>query len=239
MKVHTKSHRKINSIAPGRWTAYLAAAAASTFAGVGSAEAEIHYSGDVSIKLKGHARATLPLSNGASLVFQNKDTGSTFWQDFDFVITGAISGSARPVYGSRFVFLANLPAGENVSAGSFSSVAGHPNIGVLISNWSDGQFTPVGESGRGFVGFRFNSGNGTQYGWARISTRDDIINGRHHIRDNIKDYAWGDVGDDISTGQTQSLQPANATSVAGSLGLLAFGAQGVDTWRTQRMPKSN
>jgi hypothetical protein len=239
MKIQTKSHRKINSIAPGRWAAYLAAAAASTFAGAGSSEAEIHYSGDVSIKLKGHARATLPLSNGASLVFENKDPGSTFWQDFDFVITGAISGSARPVYGSRFIFLANLPARENVSAGSFSSVAGHPNIGVLISNWSDGQFSPVGGSGRGFVGFRFNTGNGTQYGWARISTKDDIINGRHHILDNIKDYAWGDVGDAIFTGQKQSLQPANTNSVPGSLGLLAFGAQGLDAWRTQCPEKSD
>jgi hypothetical protein len=239
MKTQKKQQRSINSLSTGRWMAYMAAAAASTLAGAGSSEAEIHYSGDVSIKLQGHAHASLPLSSGASLVFQNKDTGSTFWQDFDLVITGAISGSARPVYGSRFVFLANLPAGENVSAGSFSSVAGHPNIGVLISNWSDGQFTPVGESGRGFVGFRFNTGKGMQYGWARISTRDDIINGRHHIRDNIKDYAWGDVGDVILTGQKQSLQPANANSVPGSLGLLAFGAQGLDAWRMQCPEKSD
>jgi hypothetical protein len=78
-----------------------------------------------------------------------------------------------------------------------------------------------------------------QYGWARISTRDDIINGRHHIRDNIKDYAWGDVGDVILTGQKQSLQPANANSVPGSLGLLAFGAQGLDAWRMQCPEKSD
>jgi len=79
----------------------------------------------------------------------------------------------------------------------------------------------------GFVGFRFNTGKGTQYGWARIQTRD--IN--DHTRDVIRDYAWGDVGDVILTGQTHSLQPANANSVVGSLGLLAFGAQGLDAWR--------
>ena len=89
---------------------------------------------------------------------------------------------------------------------------------------------------RGFVGFRFNIGNGTQYGWARIQTERDH-DGR--ARDIIKDYAWGDVGDTILTGQKQSLQPANTNSVPGSFGLLAFGAQGLDAWRTQRMPKCN
>jgi len=76
---------------------------------------------------------------------------------------------------------------------------------------------------RAFIGFRFNTGNGMQYGWARIQTRDVIINHSHHVRDVIKDYAWGDVGDVILTGQTQSLQQGNANSVPGSLGLLAFG----------------
>jgi hypothetical protein len=59
----------------------MAAAAASTFAGAGSAEAEIHYSGNVSIKLTGNAQASLPLSNGASLVFETF-SGSYLLQDF-------------------------------------------------------------------------------------------------------------------------------------------------------------
>jgi hypothetical protein len=81
-----------------------------------------------------------------------------------------------------------------------------------------------------------NIGNGTQYGWARIGTKLDSDD---RARDIIKDYAWGDVGDAIRTGQTQSLQPAKANSVAGSLGLLAFGAQGLDAWRAQRTPESD
>lgn len=221
----------------GRWTAYMAAAAASTFAGAGSSEAEIHYSGNVLVKLTGNAQASLPLSNGASLVFENIFGGSTFLQDFYFLMKGVISGSARQDFqtASRN-WLTNLPAGVNVSAGRFGSVAGNPLHGVLIGFWSDGAFAPP-EFGRirGFVGFRFNTGKGTQYGWARIQTRDDNNN---RIHDTIKDYAWGDPGDAILTGQTQSLQPANTSSVAGSLGLLALGAQGVDASRTQRMPKS-
>jgi hypothetical protein len=236
MKTQRKKQRSINSISTGRWTAYMAAAAASTFAGAGSADAEIHYSGNVSIKLTGNAQASLPLSNGASLFFENTFGGSTFVQDFKFRIVGVISGSARSAYSeSAVVFVSNLPRGVNVSDGRFGSVAGRP-VGILISNWSDGQFTPIGGSGRGFVGFRFNTGNGIQYGWARIRTRNDNNN---RIHDLIKDYAWGDPGDVILTGQTQSLEPAKVNSVSGSLGLLAFGAQGLDAWRMQRPEKSD
>jgi hypothetical protein len=236
MKTQRKKQRSINSISTGRWTAYMAAAAASTFAGAGSADAEIHYSGNVSIKLTGNAQASLPLSNGASLFFENTFGGSTFVQDFKFRIVGVISGSARSAYSeSAVVFVSNLPRGVNVSDGRFGSVAGRP-VGILISNWSDGQFTPIGGSGRGFVGFRFNTGNGIQYGWARIRTRNDNNN---RIHDLIKDYAWGDPGDVILTGQTQSLEPAKVNSVSGSLGLLAFGAQGLDAWRLQRPEKSD
>ena len=234
MKTQPKSNRKTNSIKPGRWTAYAAAAAASTFTGVGSAEAEIHYSGNVSIKLRGNAQASLPLSNSASLVFQNF-AETTFIQTFTFIMKGVISGSAWGVhYFPGSVRISKLPIGVNLSSGRFLSVAGNPDHGVLFIHWSDGQWAPLGQL-RGFVGFRFNTGNGAQYGWARIETR----NVNNHTRDLIKEYAWGDVGDAISTGQTQSLQPVNANSIAGSLGLLAFGAQGLEAWRAQRTPESN
>ena len=235
MKTQRKQQRSINSIATSRWTAYMAAAAASTFAGVGSAEAEIHYSGHVAVKLSGNAHASLPLSNGASLVFENIDPGSTFWQDFHLFIKGVIAGSARSAYsGNGDVFVSNLLSRENVSAGRFGPVSQNPPFGILISNWSDGQFSPIGGSGRGFVGFRFNTGNGIQYGWARIRTKNDNNN---RIHDLIKDYAWGDPGDVILTGQKHSSETANAKSVTASLSLLAFGAQGLDAWRTQRTNK--
>ena len=228
------------SLSETRWFAYATAGVASAFGLSSRAEAEIHYSGNVSIELTGNARAVLPLSNGASLVFENVFGGSTFLQDFYLLIKGVISGSARQSFPSASRnWLSNLPPRENVSAGTFRSVAGNPVHGVLIGFWSDGAFSPIGGRPRGFVGFRFNTGNGAQYGWARIRTKDVIINGNHRIHDIIKDYAWGDVGDVILTGQTQSLQQSNANSVSASLGLLAFGAQGLDAWRTQRMAKCN
>jgi hypothetical protein len=216
-----------------RWLAYATAGVASALGFSPSAEAEIHYSGNVVIRLTGNAHASLPLSNGASLVFQNIFEGSTFVQDFYFLMKGVISGSARG--GRIHHWLSDLRPGENVSTGRFYSVAGDPDHGVAFENFSDGYFQPYYGT-RGFIGFRFNTGNGTQYGWARIQTSRDINYRAHEI---IKDYAWGDVGDTILTGQKQSLQPTNANSVPGSLGLLAFGAQGLDAWRTQRMPKCN
>jgi MYXO-CTERM domain-containing protein len=225
------------SISETRWLAYATAGAASAFGLSSSAEAEIHYSCLVNIKLTGDAQATLPLSNGASLLFENFD-GSTFWQDFDFLIKGVISGSARGYFHTGSFgrnFLSNLRPRVNVSAGEFLPVTGNPSFGVLISDWSDGAFSPIGGNPRGFVGFQFNTGNGTQYGWARISTKDVIVNGRHHIHDNIKDYAWGDVGDTIRTGQTNSPgDMVNTVTDSGSVGLLALGAAGLVAWRKRR-----
>ena len=235
MKTQAKFVSKSDSITPGRWTAYMAAAAASTFAGASSSEAEIHYSSDVSIKLTGNAQASLPLSNGASLVFENGYGGSYYLQAASVSMKGVISGSARGynLGATGRNLLSNLRRRENVSAGMFLSVTGNPGRGILFS-FETGGFKP---DAMGFVGFRFNiSGNGTQYGWARIETRRDQ---QGRLRCFIKDYAWGDVGDAILTGQKQSLQPASANSIADCLGLLAFGSQGLDAWRAQCPEKSN
>jgi hypothetical protein len=229
----TTRHIKSISISETRWLAYATASVAGALGLSSSAEAEIHYSGNVFIHLKGNVQKSLPLSNGASLVFQNIFSGSTFLQHFYLSIKGVVSGSARE--GRIHSWLLDLPSGENVSAGTFGSVAGNPDRGIIFTFWSDGYFQPYYGT-RGFIGFRFNTGNGTQYGWARIETSEDS---NYRTRETIKDYAWGDVGDAILTGQKHSLQPANANSVSGSLGLLAFGAQGLEAWRTQRMPKSN
>ena len=233
-----KPFSRINSfpISETRWLAYVTAGAASALACANSAEAEIHYSGNVSVELTGNAQATLPLSNGASLVLENIFSGfhSTFGQHFHFLMKGVVSGSARAYFhSSGFNELSNLPQGENVSAGRFYSVAGNPGYGVLIHFWSDGPFAPPnGGIGRGFVGFRFNTGNGTQYGWARIKTE---TGSNYHVHDLIKDYAWGDVGDRIRTGQKSSAgNMVDTVTDSGSVGLLALGAAGLVAWRKRR-----
>ena len=223
------------SLSETRWLAYATAGVASAFGLSSRAEAEIHYSGDVSIKLTGNAQASLPLSNGASLEFRNIFGGSTFLQHFHFYVKGVISGSARGYFqsasGSRN-WLSNLGPRENVSAGEFLPVTGNPGFGVLFTFWSDGAFSPIGGWPRGFVGLRFNTGNGAQYGWARIQTKNDSNN---HIHDVIKDYAWGDVGDRIRTGQKSSAgNMVDTVTESGSVGLLALGAAGLVAWRKRR-----
>ena len=233
-----KSLRRTSSlsISETRWLAYATAGIASAFGLSASAEAEIHYAGNVSVQLTGNAQASLPLSNGASLVFENIFGGTTFLQHFHFLMKAAISGSARGYFQSasgQRNWLSNLPARENVSAGEFLSVTGNPGFGVLFTFWSDGAFAPP-EFGRiqGFVGFRFNTGNGTQYGWARIQTGEG---NNHRIHDVIKDYAWGDVGDRIKTGQKSSAgNKVNNVTESGSVGLLALGATGLVAWRKRR-----
>jgi MYXO-CTERM domain-containing protein len=226
-----KSLRRTSSlsISETRWLAYATAGVASAFGLSSSAEAEIHYSGNVSIQLTGNAQASLPLSNGASLVFENIFRGSTFLQSFFFSIKGVIFGSA---WESRIHhWLSNLAPRENVSAGNFYSVAGEPDHGVVFENWSDGNFQPF-YGDRGFIGFRFDNGKGTQYGWGRIQTKRDFHNRAHEV---IKDYAWADVGEDIRTGQTSSSgDMVNTVTDSGSVGLLALGAAGLVAWRKRR-----
>jgi MYXO-CTERM domain-containing protein len=225
-----KPLRRVSSlpISESRWLAYATAGVASAFGLSSSAEAEIHYSGNVSIQLTGNAQVSLPLSNGASLVFQNIFGGSTFLQDFYLLIRGVIFGSGRESFRH---WLSNLPRRENVSGGNFYSVAGNPDHGVIFTFWSDGQFEPYYGT-RGFIGFRFDTGKGPQYGWARIGTRSDSNNRAHEV---IKDYAWADVGEDIRTGQTSSSgDMVNTVTDSGSVGLLALGAAGLVAWRKRR-----
>jgi hypothetical protein len=75
----------------------------------------------------------------------------------------------------------------------------------------------------------FNTGAGTQYGWVRVKTTGE---GKNNFI--VLDYAWGDPGEPIETGQKQSRVNTQAVTKPGSLGLLATGASGLKAWRQQR-----
>ena len=125
-----------------------------------------------------------------------------------------------------FVYPSHLAAGINIATGAFqvnpsNGVGGH-YFGTLASNaFNGGQWH---SADTGFVGFRFNGGTGLQYGWARL-TMDGSTSGNTFT---LVDYAWGDFGDQISTGQTAVPEP-------GSLGLLALGGIGLMAWRKRRV----
>lgn len=76
----------------------------------------------------------------------------------------------------------------------------------------------------GFIGFKFDVANGTQYGWVRIN----VDTGAPTHEFTVVDYASGDPGQRILTGQT------SVPDSGGSLGLLAIGCAGLLAWRAQR-----
>jgi hypothetical protein len=90
--------------------------------------------------------------------------------------------------------------------------------------------------GRGFIGFKFNTGTGTQYGWVRIK----IASAPFAVGMILVDSAWGDPGDTIKTGQTSGrVHESAAVPAEGSLGLLALGGAGLVAWRKNRARTAN
>jgi hypothetical protein len=225
MKTQTKSHRKINSISSGRWTAYMAAAAASSFAGVGSAEAEIHYSGVINARFRGdnsYGGKRFPLRHSARLSFFE------FTYNWDFSVNGAGVSNNFCGYTTRrfgFRYVSRLSEGAVISNCAFLAESG--TRALLFDFYGGGQFA---KGGIGFVGFRFNNGSGMQYGWARVKTQ-----GHNEEGLMLLDYAWADPGQSISAGQTSSNDTrADAIPDQGSLGLLAVGGAGLMAWRKRR-----
>lgn len=219
------------SISETRWLAYATAGIASAFGLSPSAEAEIHYSGPVDYKFQGRSTFkthTFPLSNGAYLIGAINHVHYIVNYDYAYCgVNGArVSNAVRgPGNVGEFCRVAALPGRSVVSAGDFTLAGARATM-------QDGECTCQDWQHRGtyYVGFRFNNGAGPQYGWVRIRwggcPANDFI---------LKDYAWGDVGDRIKTGQrTSSGELVDAVNESGSVGLLALGAAGLVAWRKRR-----
>ena len=230
-----------------RWTSYAIAAGATAVAGTPTAEAEIHYSGPINFKFESRLSEThsFPLSQGAVLVGIREEVGF-YEHDAYFKIQGAAVSNELREYPltSSFPYsnslVAALPRGSVVSQGYFRRF-GFGRLQYYNCGWPN-WFEP----GTHAIGFRFNSGRGMQYGWVRIK-----FAGCGFPADNkfiVKDYAWGDPGDQIKTGQkqlhedkaqiappsTKSTGAAPLSGTQGSLGLLALGGVGLQAWRRSR-----
>jgi hypothetical protein len=236
--------RKAIAISNPRWAAYAAAGAATALVGIPAAEAEIHYSGIVNHKFPGgqlSSHANFPLNNGASLSFLH---GSYLGKGEAFLAIpapgvfktfGAFVGSL--VHYGGF-YLSNLDGRINLSglqfknSCRFSSSSSTTNCyGGTIGRGGgagsvNGKFR---EPGTGFIGFEFNSGAGVQYGWVRIKTK-----GLPKDKFVVLDYAWGDPGDAIQTGQKHGPSQSGSVPEKGSIGVLAVGAAGLLAWRRKR-----
>jgi hypothetical protein len=225
MKARRKFDDKIGSITSTRWSAYAAAAAASTFAATHSAEATIHYSGLLDGHIVSNRILRVPLGSGVgSFVIRHSWTpyGSTSRSGNVFFSLYAGSPNVNGFYISRpGASVSNLDRGDAMSARPFV-----PKGGVMASNFCGcshgirGQFR---EQGVGFIGFKFNNGAGDQYGWVRVRMFGGAWN-----QGKLVDFAYGDPGEQVVAGQKES-NPSGPQLE--SLGGLAIGAAGLLAWR--------
>jgi len=212
----------------------MAAAAATSFAVAGSAEAEIHYSGLINQRVRGTAGFTFDLGSGVILAVSHQwdhkgPSTSNGGGEAYFSIRGPGAGF-RGAYFCQFgdhASASKLNLRDPISGGSFL-----PGKAILAVRYGDchgyggdGQFQ---DPGNGFVGFKFNTGAGDQYGWARINMQPETGTGPTAFKFKLVDYAYGDPGDIVVAGQKGGHDSFPALE---SLGGLALGVGGLLAWR--------
>ena len=242
-----QSRRQTAKVSHSRWLAYATASAATALAASHSAEAAIHYSGILNQKFPPHIDTdkTFPLDQaGDFLLFQRHEVGfEPFFGRYDvdyfrvFGIAGAASRTG-PTYRTSYdrPFLAKLQYGQNVSSALFFSQAPYPAIMAYVSYSGFNGRGAWRDRGPGCVGFEFNNGAGTQYGWVRIK-----MYGAPEHGFEVVSYAYADPGEPIKAGQTSSNEQVpdqdstdEQAPDEGSLGGLALGAVGLLAWRKGR-----
>lgn len=240
----TKTIRRNSArIANSRWATYVVAGAATSLAGLATAEAEIHYSGRIDHRFTGNTNASFPLEDGARLILDHFTRNNLGYAGLAIQGTqggpldslGYFAGKPNNPFSGFGFYVFRLASQVAISRGnmgrscfttSWSSVKKCYGATIGTGRGSYGSFT---EPGRGFIAFSFNTGAGNQFGWARIKTTG--VPGLNFI---LVDYAWGDLGDSIKTGQKSSHETTEAVTKSGSLGLLATGASGLKAWRQQK-----
>lgn len=229
----SKRARTTTVLSSSRWLAYAAAGAATALGAAQLAEGEIHYSGQIRERISnpdGYDHATLPLSHDASLYFRAYSYAAV--PSYNFAGVGVLADVSHQVraHRSRYRQASNLSLEQRVSSGYFADAP--RSAANIIGPYGSGFFK---RGGVGFVGFKFNTGGGPQYGWVRIRTRSFPRSGF-----DVVDYAWGDPGDSITTGQRRSSGSTEvAVPASGSLGFLAVGAPALQAWREGRAEKTN
>ncbi len=232
------SRRQTAKISHSRWVAYATAGAATALAGSNSLEAGIHYS-LVDRKFPGYLDKThwFQLDQPGDSIYFAHDN---FFSTAAFNITGIASAAFRGVPGtskysmhlvSKFSFGQSIAAGHFTHGGAFFGVYG----GIMA--FGSGRYYPWSDPGIGFVGFRFNNGAGTQYGWARVRMKGTLFGNAF----KVLDFAYADPGEGIRAGEGIPRAGEDDQDISddqgpdeGSLGGLALGAVGVLAWRKIR-----
>ncbi|MGI8889233.1 MAG: hypothetical protein ACR2G0_00400 [Chthoniobacterales bacterium] len=233
--MNRRSHSKSVSISKSRWGAYAVAGAATALVSAPAVEGAIHYSGRISYNFDAGSgsikSAAFALEPGAALLFAfgraNYQSGAAFFNMGN-------NASFRGISSRSFRYPSNLDLRQPVSNGNF--IAGGQPVDAFMAIRQGNINSHFLAPGTGFIGFKFDVGNGTQYGWARVS-----MNGAPDNSFTLLDYAWADPGERLRVGQRRSGRRVAADSLPheGSLGFLALGAAGLMAWRQPRsLPRS-
>jgi hypothetical protein len=246
MKTSTSRRSRPAVLQRARWSAYAAAGAATALTGLGSAEAEIHYSGIINQQVKGRpfhpARVAFQLDQpGDSFVLRHVLSSSGV-VGYAGVSMHGVGTRARfggfvhtiPYYGGPVSYASKLSFGQNVATVPQVFLAGGRNF--QSANMAIGEVQrryQWSKRGEGFLALQFDSGQGVQYGWARIKISGPFA---HYM--TVMDYAWGDPGDTVLAGDSgQGAVPQ--VPFSGSLGWLALGGAGLLAWRRARTPTAS
>ncbi len=216
-----KRSRSAAHITRSRWLAYTVASSAIILTTAHSAQADIHYSGILDERFPQDASIskTFQLDPGHHIWLRHYGQISGGFDDFLIFGSGHSAGFIGYVRSDTF-FVSKEAFGRNLSTAQFVNESSYF---ALLARLGAGQWT---EPDKGFIGFKFNSGAGPQYGWARLKMGGEDKKNRF----KLIDYAYADPGEPIYTGQRSNLQEPSL----GSLGYLATGAVGLIAWRNRR-----
>ena len=211
------------SISNSRWLAYTTAGVASAFAAANSAEGTIHYSGPINRTFKECRTASFQLDRPGDFFRLRHSSllvcSTSFFGNAFIDVAGIAGASIAGFYNDcRRVSASNLERGQLISSRPFV-----PATSAGLAGHCPGQFL----GGIGFIGFKFNNGSGSQYGWVRIEVKPGAS---HQYPFKLIDYAYGDVGDTIGAGQKSGHDKPELESLGG----LALGAIGLLAWRKSR-----
>ena len=210
-----------------RWAGYAAAGAATVLGAQEAAEAGIHYfdiDPDVQLDASQLEFNTQTVSHFIQFSPDQNPQDVLLMKHKGFLQYGSAYGAAKGsgVGGGQiagfvrggYTWAYNLQYGSLVSAKQFKPA------GTLAYFFGYPDTSQFGSPGIGYVGFSFDVGPGTQYGWLKVD-----MAGTPHNAYSLLEYAYADPGEAIAAGQVPE---------PGSLGLLATGAVGLLLWRLKR-----